>query len=63
MRMCADIVQCIHPFAGVANQDLAACHDGGAHAALGNIGERHDRLENGFGHLGRMAFRMRETAL
>jgi hypothetical protein len=51
--MSADIVQRIDAFTSVADDDLPPGKGDGTHAALGNLGEGHDGLENRFAHLGR----------
>jgi hypothetical protein len=53
MRMSADIVQRIDSLTSVADDDLSAGKGDGTHAALGNVGQGHDGLENAFAHLGR----------
>ena len=51
VRMAADVVERVDAFPGVADDDLFAFEDGRLHAALGNIGQRHGRLERSVGHL------------
>ena len=54
-RMCvsADVIERMDPFTSVANEDLPPGQGGGTHAALGNVAEGHEGLENGLAHSGR----------
>jgi hypothetical protein len=62
MCMSADIVERVHPFAGVANHDLTSRDDDRTHAPLRDVGKRRDGLKTQFTH-GSGGLSMRSAAL